>query len=76
MSNASYCNSNLSAVYSNNGNVLFGSSVCCVGNKLLHFLTAAHNRNALVLSECYNVAAVTADKKLNFHNIYSFLFKP
>ena len=66
-------NRNLLSVHRNHRNMLLNCRIRCVGNQLLHFFTAAHNRYPAALYVRNNIAAMTANIKFHVY-IHSFRF--
>lgn len=54
-----------------NGDMFFLRRVDRAGNDFLHFLSAAHNRNARIFNESDDIAAMSANIKSLFHNSVS-----
>lgn len=58
----------LVAVDGNDGQVLLAAGVHGIGDEGFHLLAAAHHRHAGIVDHADEVAAVTADIELGFHN--------
>ena len=58
----------LVAVDGNDGQVLLAAGIHSVGDEGFHLLAAAHHRHAGIVDHADEVAAVTADIELGFHN--------
>ncbi len=54
-----------------NGDMFFLRRIDRSGNDFLHFLSAAHNRNARIFNESDDIAAMSANIKSLFHNSVS-----